>query len=77
MKKLESKSLVLLRHHLKALRLPTIGAECEKVAQRAAFRQRRSPDLPAAALRTRVARARAKSSGAKAKGRTLPGPQVP
>ena len=25
MKALESKSLVLLRHHLKALRLPTIG----------------------------------------------------
>ena len=36
MKALESKSLVLLRHHLKALRLPTIGAECEKVARRAA-----------------------------------------
>ena len=36
MKQLESKSLVLLRHHLKALRLPTIGAECEKVARRAA-----------------------------------------
>jgi DNA replication protein DnaC len=26
---------VLLHHHLKALRLPTIGSECEKVAQRA------------------------------------------
>jgi DNA replication protein DnaC len=36
MKALESKSMVLLRHHLKALRLPTIGAECEKVARRAA-----------------------------------------
>jgi DNA replication protein DnaC len=36
MKQLESKSLVLLHHHLKALRLPTIGAECEKVARRAA-----------------------------------------
>lgn len=36
MKQLESKSVVLLHHHLKALRLPTIGAECEKVAQRAA-----------------------------------------
>ena len=36
MKTLQSKSLVLLRHHLKALRLPTIGAECEKVARRAA-----------------------------------------
>jgi len=36
MKALEAKSLVLLHHHLKALRLPTIGTECEKVAQRAA-----------------------------------------
>ena len=36
MKTLETKSMVLLRHHLKALRLPTIGAECEKVAQRCA-----------------------------------------
>ncbi len=33
---LEAKSLVLLRHHLKALRLPTVGAECEKVAHRCA-----------------------------------------
>jgi DNA replication protein DnaC len=36
MKSLEAKSLVLLKHHLKVLRLPTIGSECEKVAQRAA-----------------------------------------
>ncbi len=36
MKALESESMVLLHHHLKALRLPTIGAECEKVARRAA-----------------------------------------
>ena len=36
MKQLESKSVVLLHHHLKALRLPTIGAECEKLAHRAA-----------------------------------------
>ena len=36
MKTLESKSVVLLHHHLKALRLPTIGAECEKVAKQAA-----------------------------------------
>src|SRR6266852_2566153 len=28
--------MMLLRHHLKALRLPTIGAECEKVAHQAA-----------------------------------------
>lgn len=33
---IETKSLVLLRHHLKALRLPTMGAECEKVARQAA-----------------------------------------
>lgn len=32
MKKIETKSLVLLKHHLKALRLPTILNECEKVA---------------------------------------------
>ena len=36
MKRLEAKSMVLLRHHLKALRLPTIGSECEKVAAQAA-----------------------------------------
>ena len=36
MKPLETKSLVLLHHHLKALRLPTIGAEAEKVAVQAA-----------------------------------------
>ena len=36
MKQTETTSLVLLRHHLKHLRLPTIGAECEKVAVRAA-----------------------------------------
>ena len=36
MKQLESKSLVLLQHHLKALRLPTITAECEKLARQAA-----------------------------------------
>lgn len=36
MKQLEAKSVVLLKHHLKALRLPTISAECEKVAAQAA-----------------------------------------
>jgi DNA replication protein DnaC len=36
MKKTETTSTVLLKHHLKALRLPTILAECEKVAQRCA-----------------------------------------
>ena len=36
MKKTETKSIVLLAHHLKALRLPTMLAECEKVAARCA-----------------------------------------
>ena len=36
MKKVETKSTVLLKHHLKALRLPTMTAECEKVARRCA-----------------------------------------
>jgi len=36
MKKIETKSTVLLAHHLKALKLPTILAECEKTAARCA-----------------------------------------
>jgi hypothetical protein len=36
MKKTETKSTVLLGHHLKALKLPTMHAECEKVARRCA-----------------------------------------
>jgi DNA replication protein DnaC len=36
MKKLETKSTVLLKHHLKALKLPTMHQECEKVAARCA-----------------------------------------
>jgi DNA replication protein DnaC len=32
----DTKSTVLLKHHLKALKLPTVQAECESVAQRAA-----------------------------------------
>jgi DNA replication protein DnaC len=36
MKQLEAKSVVLLHHHLAALHLPTIRAEAEKVAARAA-----------------------------------------
>src|SRR5664279_3442693 len=36
MKKLETKSTVLLKHHLKLLKLPTFHAECEKVAARCA-----------------------------------------
>src|SRR4051794_17493486 len=29
-------NMVLLKHHLKALRLPTVSAECEKAARRCA-----------------------------------------
>lgn len=36
MNKTETKSTVLLAHHLKSLRLPTILSECEKVAARCA-----------------------------------------
>ena len=36
MKKTETKSTVLLRHHLKALKLPTMHDECEKIARRCA-----------------------------------------
>jgi len=36
MKKTETKSTVLLAHHLKALKMPTMIAECEKVAARCA-----------------------------------------
>ena len=36
MSKVETKSTVLLAHHLKALRLPTVLSECEKTAARCA-----------------------------------------
>ena len=36
MKKTETKSAVLLQHHLKALRLPTVAVECEAIAARCA-----------------------------------------
>ncbi len=36
MNKTETKSTVLLKHHLKALKLPTIHAECERIAERSA-----------------------------------------
>jgi DNA replication protein DnaC len=36
MKKLETRSTILLKHHLKALKLPTMTGECEKVAARCA-----------------------------------------
>jgi DNA replication protein DnaC len=36
MKSAETKSMVLLHHHLRALRLPTIGSECVKLTTQAA-----------------------------------------
>ena len=36
MNQVETKSTVLLKHHLKALKLPTMHAECEKISQRCA-----------------------------------------
>ena len=36
MNKTDTKSAVLLKHHLKALKLPTMHAEREKIAQRCA-----------------------------------------
>ena len=36
MKKLETKSTVLLKHHLRALKMPCMHDECEKVAARCA-----------------------------------------
>jgi len=36
MKKTETRSTVLLRHHLKVLKLPTMHSECEKIAARCA-----------------------------------------
>jgi hypothetical protein len=36
MNKTETKSTVLLKHHLKALKLPTMLAEAEKIALRCA-----------------------------------------
>ena len=43
MKATESKSVVLLHHHLKSLRLPTVAAECEKVAAQARHTLRLEP----------------------------------
>lgn len=40
MNKTETKSTVLVKHHLKQLKLPTMLAECEKIADRAAADKR-------------------------------------
>ncbi len=36
MNKTDTKNTVLVKHHLKTLKLPTMHAECEKIAQRCA-----------------------------------------
>ena len=36
MSQTETKSTVLLKHHLKILKLPTIHAQCERIAERSA-----------------------------------------
>ena len=66
MKKLETKSTVLLKHHLKALKLPTMTAECEKVAAAVPPRTTSTTWVPAPVVRAGVARprtARGRSGG--------------
>ena len=75
MKKLETKSTVLLKHHLKALKLPTMTAECEKVAGPVRQGERRPPGVPAPALRAGAAGARAAGGGAAAEGGAVPDAQ--
>ena len=62
MKKLETKSTVLLSHHLKALKLPTMTAECQKVALRCAQEvlswTEQTPDGAGEAFRPRPTEAR-------------------
>jgi DNA replication protein DnaC len=41
-----TKSTVLVKHHLKALKLPTMSNECEKVASRAAERRLKAARFP-------------------------------
>ena len=72
MKKTETKSTVLLKHHLKALKLPTMLAECEKVAQRCATENVDHLGLPAAAVRAGAARAGAAGGRAAAEGGAVP-----
>jgi len=76
MKSTETKSMVLLHHHLKALRLPTMGAECEKVATQAAADKRRPPRLPAPAHRAGAVGTREKGSRASAEGGPVPDHEV-
>ena len=74
MNKTETKSTVLLKHHLKALKLPTIRRVREG-RPAGCRRQRRSPGVPAAAVRAGADRAGAEGGRAAAEGRPLPGHQ--
>jgi hypothetical protein len=40
MNKIQTKSTVLLKHHLKTLKMPTMHSECEKVSRRLHSRQK-------------------------------------
>ena len=75
MKKTETKSTVLLKHHLKALKLPTMPAECEKVGPAVRRRERRPPGVPAPAVRAGADRAGAAGGRAAAEGGPVPGAQ--
>ena len=77
MKTLETKSVVLLHHHLKALRLPTIGRRVREGGRTGGRRQRRPPDLPAAALGARAARPGEAGGRAAPQGGTVPDHQDP
>ena len=63
---------VLLKHHLKKLKLPTMHGECEKMATRAND-ESRSPGLSAERLRTGTGRPGTEGGGAAAEGRPVPG----
>ncbi len=78
MNKTETKSTVLLKHHLKALKLPTMHAECEKIAARAAGdnADHLAFLLQLSTVRVGAHRAGTQSSGATAEGRPLPGAQA-
>ena len=76
MSKTETKSTVLLKHHLKALKLPTIHAECERIAERAASGQRRSFGLPAATLRVGTDRTRTQGRRKEIEDGPFPRPQA-
>ena len=61
--------LIRLKEHLKALRLPTIQAECAKLAQECLGRGGGPSGLLAQGLRAGIDRAGAEGGGAAAEGR--------